>query len=500
MDGEHQLTGERGSGILLPVFSLPSRHGIGTFGRAAYAFVDFLAAAKQRWWQVLPLGCTGFGDSPYQSFSAFAGNPYFIDLDMLTDEGLLEAGQADAADWGDDPGRVDYGKLWLHRGALLRRAFERGRERDAAAVRAFREENDAWLPDYALYMALKARGGMRPWTEWDDVDIRMHDPDAVRRCAQALREEIDACVYTQYLFFKQWRALKSYANSRGVGILGDLPIYVAMDSADVWARRGDYCLDEAGRPTEVAGVPPDYFSATGQLWGNPLYDWARMRGDGYAWWLRRLDFACAQYDAVRIDHFRGFESYWAVPFGAETARDGRWAAGPGMDFIGALRRALPGAALIAEDLGTLTDGVRAMVRASGLPGMKVLEFAFAPDNAYLPHRHVANSVCYTGTHDNAPLTAWAASLGGETRDFAMRYLGAGTPQDIPGAVLRAGLGSVAGLFVAQLQDWMELGAEARVNLPGTCGGNWTWRLRAGEPGGGLAPRIASMTCLYGRAR
>ncbi|MEA4911023.1 MAG: 4-alpha-glucanotransferase [Oscillospiraceae bacterium] len=491
---------QRAGGILLPVFSLPSAHGIGSFGRAAYDFVDFLAAAGQRWWQVLPLGCTGCGDSPYQSVSAFAGSPLYIDLDLLAADGLLTAAEIAAADEDADAARVDYERLTDARGPLLRLAFARGRARDAAAVAAFAAENADWLPDFALYMALKEENGRRAWNAWPEDDLRLHESAAVARRAGALDSELDFYIYLQFLFFKQWSELKSYANRRGVRILGDLPIYVAMDSADVWARRSDFCLDAQGGPLEVAGVPPDYFSADGQLWGNPLYDWERQRRDGYAWWLRRLRFAGAMFDAVRIDHFRGFDSYWAVPASAATAREGRWREGPGLPFIEALRRELPDARLVAEDLGTLTDSVRALLRAAGYPGMKVLEFAFDPDgsSSYLPRALPENCLCYTGTHDNAPLAAWCSALDAAAEDFARRYLGIGEKEDLCAAVLQAGLASDAGLFIAQLQDWLGLGRQARINTPGTVGGNWVWRLSAGALSGALAERIARQTRAAGR--
>ena len=327
---------KRSSGILMPISSLPSPHGIGTMGKAAYAFVDFLAEARQAWWQILPVGPTSYGDSPYQSFSAYAGNPYLVDPDMLIRDGLLTEEEVSAVDWGDDPACVDYAKIYENRIPLLRLAKERGWQRDAEKVAAFAEENRGWLADYALFMALKRHFGMVAWTEWPDEDIRLRKAAAVARYTKELAEDIDLFVYIQYLFFAQWQALRAYAHEKGIGIIGDLPIYVAMDSADVWADPNSFQLDEKNVPKEVAGVPPDYFSEDGQLWGNPLYDWDAMKRDGYGWWIRRIEGASHLYDILRIDHFRGFESYWAVPYGETTAKIGRWVKGPGMDLVGVL--------------------------------------------------------------------------------------------------------------------------------------------------------------------
>ena len=345
---------KRSSGIILPLFSLSSPYGVGTMGKAARDFVDFLAEANQSWWQMLPVGPTGAGDSPYQSPSAFAGNPYFIDLDLLVADGLLAQQEIDACDWGGDPGRVDYGLLYQHRLDLLRRACERGWERDRADVQAFAKENEDWLEDYALFMAIKRHFGMSPWYEWPDEAARLHRRDALTRYACELDADVRLFTYVQYLFYQQWAALRAYAHDRGVGIFGDMPIYVALDSADVWAHPENYQLDERNNPVEVAGVPPDYFSADGQLWGNPLYDYQAMAKDGYAWWCRRVQAAGHLYDMVRIDHFRGIARYWSVPAGEKTAKSGHWVWGPGIELIDALKRANPDVRLVAEDLGTPT--------------------------------------------------------------------------------------------------------------------------------------------------
>ena len=490
---------ERSSGILMPIFSLPSPYGVGAFGRAAYEFADFLRAAGQKYWQLLPLGPTGCGDSPYQSFSTYAGNPYFIDLELLAGDGLLETRELEAVDWGGDPRRVDYGAIYEHRVAMLERAKARGWKRDAAEVRAFADENADWLPDYALFMALKRRFDMEPWSTWPE-DIRAHRPEAVGRWRKQLKDDVELFTYIQYLFFKQWRALKSYVNGLGIRVIGDLPIYVAMDSADVWAEPEMFRLDEHGVPAEVSGVPPDYFNADGQLWGNPLYDYEAMERDGFGWWIRRVGGAAKLYDVIRIDHFRGFESYWAVPYGETTARSGRWVKGPGMKLVGTLTGWFRDLAFIAEDLGYATPEVARLLADSGMPGMKVLEFAFNPNepSSYLPHNYGANCICYTGTHDNAPLAEWRATAGEAELTYAKKYLGLNDAEGFNFGVIRGGMGSVAKLFVAQMQDYLELGAGHRMNVPGTLGGNWTWRMLAGEAGEALAARIAGMTKLYGR--
>ena len=491
---------KRSSGILMPISSLPSPYGIGTMGKAAYAFVDFLAEARQAWWQILPVGPTSYGDSPYQSFSAYAGNPYLVDPDMLIRDGLLTEEEVSAVDWGDDPACVDYAKIYENRIPLLRLAKERGWQRDAEKVAAFAEENRGWLADYALFMALKRHFGMVAWTEWPDEDIRLRKAAAVARYTKELAEDIDLFVYIQYLFFAQWQALRAYAHEKGIGIIGDLPIYVAMDSADVWADPNSFQLDEKNVPKEVAGVPPDYFSEDGQLWGNPLYDWDAMKRDGYGWWIRRIEGASHLYDILRIDHFRGFESYWAVPYGETTAKIGRWVKGPGMDLVGVLTGWFPNIQFIAEDLGYLTAEVRQLLADSGLPGMKVLEFAFdsrEPSN-YLPHTYTNHCVCYAGTHDNAPLMIWKDEAAKDDIAMAVQYLGLNDGEGFHWGVLRGGMSSVADLFVAQMQDYLGLGKGSRMNVPGILGGNWQWRMLPGQITPELTARIADMTRLYGR--
>ena len=491
---------KRSCGILLSISSLPSPYGIGSLGKSAYDFVDFLVEAGQSWWQMLPVGPTSYGDSPYQSFSTFAGNPYFVDLDMLCEDGLLTKEEIESVDWGTDPLRVDYGKIYNSRFAILKKAMDRGWERDRDKVKAFESEN-FWLDDYALFMALKRRFGMKAWTEWEDEDIRLRRGDSVERYRKLLDDDVRLFIYIQYLFFEQWNKLRAYAKKKGIGIIGDMPIYVALDSADVWADPRSFQLDEKNVPKEVAGVPPDYFSADGQLWGNPLYDWDAMKRDGYGWWIRRIDGASKLYDVLRIDHFRGMESYWAIPYGETTAKNGRWVKGPGMDLVGVLTSWFRNVQFIAEDLGFLTPEVRRLLADSGLPGMKVLEFAFdsrEPSN-YLPHTYTENCVCYVGTHDNTPIVAWETEAAAEDVAFARQYLGLNEAEGFHWGILRGGLSSVATLFVAQMQDYLGLGAESRMNTPGIIGGNWQWRLGKDQITEELTKKIAEAARIYGRS-
>ena len=490
---------KRSSGILMPISSLPSPYGIGTFGKAAYDFADFLAAAGQKYWQLLPLGPTSYGDSPYQSFSTFAGNPYFIDLEALVKDKLLTKQEVEACDWGTNPRYVDYGKVYASRYPLLQKAKERGWARDLNEVRAFEKENEGWLPDYALFMALKRHFDMQSWSEWPE-DIRLHHRDAVERWRGELREDVELFTYIQFLFYKQWSELKKYINDLGIHIIGDLPIYVAMDSADVWAEPEMFRLDSHGVPTEVSGVPPDYFSEDGQLWGNPLYNYEAMEKNGFGWWIRRIGGASKLYDVIRIDHFRGFESYWAVPYGEKTARKGKWVKGPGMKLVGTLTGWFHDLEFIAEDLGFATPEVAQLLADSKLPGMKVLEFAFNPHEPsdYLPHFYKENCVCYTGTHDNAPLQEWFEEGDKKELAHAKQYLGLNEEEGFNFGVIRGGMSSVAKLFVAQMQDYLELGKYNRMNTPGVASGNWEWRMLPGEASEALAKKIANMVKIYSR--
>ena len=491
---------DRSCGTILPIYALPTAYGVGTLGREAREFVDFLSESGQTWWQMLPVGPTSYGDSPYQSPSTFAGNPYFIDLDYLVEDGLLTREEVEAVDWGDDPSKVDYALLFQRREPLLRRAFERGRNGNRRLFEEFVVENESWLADYALFMAVKRHFDLKPWIEWPDDGIRLREKDAVARYTSELADEIEFYEFEQYLFYTQWEQLKRYAHAKGIKVMGDLPIYVALDSADVWANPTMFQLDEKNVPIEVAGVPPDYFSADGQLWGNPLYDYDAMEKDGFAWWVNRIKGAANLYDSIRIDHFRGIESYWAVPYGDKTARNGRWVKGPGMKLVGTLEKAFPNVSFIAEDLGYTTPEVRQLLADSGMPGMKVLELGFDSRDVsdYLPHAYSPHCVCYTGTHDNQTLEGWKSEADAADVELATKYLGLNEGEGFSWGVIRGGMSSVAELFVAQMQDYLELGSKARTNLPGTLGGNWQWRLLPGQITPGLTKRIAAMTHMYGR--
>jgi 4-alpha-glucanotransferase len=482
----------------MPVSSLPSPYGLGVFGKAAYAFVDFLRGSGQRYWQVLPLSPTSYGDSPYQSPSAFAGNPYFIDLDLLKETGLLKAREINAVHRGEDPAKVDYNAIYKSREKILRKAFSRFD--DSSALEAFRLKNMDWLEDYALFMAIKARMKMRPWPEWPAA-LRLREAAALAEQREKLKTDIDYHIFAQYLFFKQWNALKAYANENSVLMIGDIPIYVAMDSADSWSRSEYFLLDEERQPIDVSGCPPDAFSKDGQLWGNPLYRWDVLKADGYSWWLKRLHSCLSMYDVLRIDHFRGLESYYAIPYGRKNARVGEWREGPGQDFINAINRELPEAEIIAEDLGFLTSAVRRLLRNSGYPGMKVLQFAFDANESsdYMPHNYDRRCVVYTGTHDNDTSLGWFASSRRKDVAVARRYLGIKRNAEGADAMIRAAFSSVANLAVAPMQDWLGLGGQARMNTPSTLGGdNWRWRMAENAATPELAERIFRTTRLYGR--
>lgn len=487
----------RASGILLPIFSLPSRYGIGTFGREAYAFVDALKEARQKYWQVLPLGPTSYGDSPYSSFSTFAGNPYMIDLEQLMEEKLLTRTECNAADFGEDPGHIDYGKLYTARFPLLKKAYRRSKHRETAEFLRFMAENEDWLGDYCLFMALKTRFNGAAWQNWVRA-IKSRKPEAVEKYQQELADEIDFHRFLQFYFTKQWTALKAYANQNGIQIIGDLPIYVAMDSADAWANPHLFRFSASLKPTEVAGVPPDYFSADGQLWGNPLYNWPVHKKTGYSWWLRRISYAMGLYDTLRIDHFRGFAEYWAVPFGSATARNGRWRKGPGMDLFRTLERSLGQKDIIAEDLGVQSEGSARLLEQSGFPGMCVLQFAFNQfeDSNYLPHNYRKNCVVYTGTHDNTTTLGWYDTLSHNDRLFVDQYCRSSAARPADGIIATA-FQSVARLVIIPIQDYLNLDAGARINTPSTLG-NWTWRLQKGQFGKAVQQRIAGLTRTYFR--
>ena len=488
----------RESGILMHITSLPSPYGVGTLGKEAYRFVDFLAKAGQRYWQILPVTPTGFGDSPYQSCSTFAGNPYLIDLDLLVEDGLLKKREITKIKWSEDPGRVSFGFLYQHRGAVLRLAFRRFREKEK--LEAFCHANDGWIWDFAMFMALKDAHGGKPWYQWEDP-LKFRDDAALTAAWHTYREDIDYHLFVQYLFQKQWDALRAYARQKGVQIIGDVPIYVPLDSADVWSNPHLFQLDENLDPTAVAGCPPDGFNADGQLWGNPLYRWEAHEQERFSWWVSRMGAAGQRYDVVRLDHFRGFESYWAVPYGDDTARNGRWRKGPGMAFVHAMHTCLPKVRMIAEDLGFLTKEVKDLLNGSGYPGMKVLLFAFdvREPSDYLPHTYIRHSVCYTGTHDNVTTRQWFDTAPKAAVKYARAYMNI-TPEegDVWGTI-RTAMASVSETCIIPMQDYLELGGEARMNFPGTqSAGNWTWRATKGYLSAALSKRIYRLTELYGR--
>lgn len=493
---------KRSAGVLLSVSSLPSKHGIGCFDERAYKFVDFLKKAGQTYWQILPLCPTSYGDSPYQSFSTFAGNPYFISLDELIKDGLLTENEC-GADMGNDPESVDYYKLYNTRFKLLRKAFERSSVTASKDFMEFCRENK-WLNDYALFMALKDKFGGVAFGEWSD-DIRLRDPEAMERCSAELAGDTEFYKFLQYLFYKQWNALKKYANDNGIKIIGDIPIYVAADSADVWAAPELFQLDKNGIPTAVAGCPPDGFAADGQLWGNPLYRWERHKETGYKWWISRMEHCFKLYDVVRIDHFRGFDEYYSIPYGEKTAKNGHWEKGPGLDLFKAVENALGRKEVIAEDLGFVTDSVKQLVRDCGFPNMKVLEFAFdsrdtGSRNDYLPHNYGENCVAYTGTHDNQTITSWFDTISDKERKTAREYLcDEYTPDDkLYKLFIALIMRSRADLCVIPMQDWLGLDDKNRMNTPSTVGENWKWRMKSEDMSEQLCTEMRTMTEIYGR--
>ena len=491
----------RASGILMPVFSLPSRYGIGSFSKSAYQFVDMLKKAGQKYCQILPLCPTSYGDSPYQSFSTYAGNPYFIDLDQLIEEKLLTRKECQACDFGDDPQDIDYGKLYENRFKLLRKAYERANVGEDQEFEAYRRENAWWLDDYALFMAVKDRFDGVAWNEWAE-DIRLRWSNAMDYYRRELYYEIEFYSYLQFVFMKQWKKLKNYANINGIEIIGDIPIYVAFDSADAWANPELFQFDAENLPTAVAGCPPDGFSADGQLWGNPLYRWDYHRETGFDWWIRRIAYCSELYDVVRIDHFRGFDEYYSIPYGDTTARNGHWEKGPGIALFEAAKNRLGELNIIAEDLGYITDSVKKLVADSGFPGMKVLEFAFdsREKSDYLPYTYEKNSVVYTGTHDNETIAGWYAGLDKSDLKMCTDYMNI---DRIPGKeyhwdFIRLAMLSVSDLCVIPIQDYLGLDNRARINHPSTLGTNWRWRLAKGQLSASLLKEIREMTRISGR--
>lgn len=494
----------RSSGILLPVFSLPSPHGIGCFSKEAYQWVDFLVKAGQKYWQILPLGPTSYGDSPYQSFSTYAGNPYFIDLEELIKAKYLTRAQVNACDMGDNPRDIDYGKLYENRMALLKKAYAKSKETEDAKFVQFRQENAWWLEDYGLFMAVKDIFGGVSWDQWAE-DIRYRWDNAMYYYKTNYADEIGFYEWLQYLFSEQWNKLKAYANEKGIQIIGDIPIYVAYDSADVWANPQLFQLNEERKPYSIAGCPPDGFSADGQLWGNPLYRWDYHKQTNYDWWVSRMSYCFKLYDVIRIDHFRGFDEYFSIPAEDTTARNGHWEKGPGIDLFNVIKHRLGEKAIIAEDLGYMTDTVRQLVKESGYPNMKVLEFAFDSRDSsgageYLPHNYNPNCVCYTGTHDNETIYGWLSSIKKAERKMICTYLDRpdATDEELAKGLIRMAVSSVAGMCVIPIQDYLLLDNSARINFPSTMGTNWRWRMVKEDLYKELPKEIKNLCKLYGR--
>lgn len=493
---------KRGAGILMPIFSLPSPYGIGTFGKEAYEFVDQLKRARQNYWQVLPMGPTSYGDSPYQSFSAFAGNPYFIDLDTLREEGLLTQEEIDACFWSEKPEEVKYDAVFYYRFPLLKKAYERSLHKTEKAYQDFLEQNQFWLPDYCLYMAVKKHFKDQAWLDWEE-DVRLRRPDALVRYEQELEDEINYWKFLQFKFFEQWEKLKKYAGENEVKIIGDIPIYVALDSADVWSHPELFQLDRENlTPVKVAGVPPDAFSEEGQLWGNPLYDWKWMEETGFDWWKKRMEASAGLYDVIRIDHFIGVVQYYAIPYGAENAKKGEWKKGPGKKLTDAINESVGDTKIIAEDLGIFSQDVKDLLAETGYPGMKIIEFAFSGDrfNEHLPHCYDPNSVVYGGTHDNETLAGYFKP---EKRQwwelqYIADYLGAAHQSEVVDKVFRAAYGSVASVAVFQMQDVLKLDNWARMNTPSTLGDNWKWRMKKGQFGDSQTGYLSWLVDTFGR--
>ena len=494
---------ERSSGILFHPTSLPGKYGIGTLGKEAYAFIDFLKKSRQKLWQIFPLGPTGYGDSPYQSFSSFAGNPYLIDFDLLIEAHLLSEEDLRDVFFGDNEEYIDYGAIYNQKYPLLRKAYENFKSSDNHEMKEnlehFKRENASWLNDYSLYISLKNHFNGLPWNEWAH-DIKNREHGAMEHYKNELADDIEYHNFIQFLFFKQWGDVKRYANENGIKIIGDIPIFVAADSSDAWANPEIFLFDEERKPVKVAGVPPDYFSATGQLWGNPLYNWQKLKETNYSWWVERVRANLSTCDIIRIDHFRGFEAYWAVPYGDDTAINGQWEPGPGIDLFNAIKSQLGELPIIAEDLGLMTQGVIDLREATGFPGMKILGFAFdsGEENDYLPHTYTKNCVVYTGTHDNDTLIGWFQKAKEEDRQFARDYLNSRSDDEIHWDAIRGAWSSVANMAISPVQDFLGLGSEARINTPGVAAGNWQWRLRHGVLTDELAERIAKLTRVYSR--
>ena len=492
------LHSKRKAGILMHISSLPSNYGIGTLGEEAYRFVDFLKNAKQRIWEMLPIGPTIYGDSPYQSFSTFAGNPYFIDLDFLIHEKLLTEGEVRGLFWGNDPTKVDYSLMFNQRFEVLYKAFQRFRPLNEYYL--FINMNKDWVEDYALFMALKRHFDYKPWTQWPH-DLKLHKESELKKFRISLQYEIRFFLFLEFKFQEQLRRLKDYASFKHVQLIGDVPFYPPLDSADVWANQHLFQIDSEGNLLAKAGAPPDSFNSEGQVWGNPLFNWEKMKADDYHWWVKRILVASQRFSIVRIDHFIGLESYWSIPPNENDARNGKWIKGPDRDFIHVLHKLLPFVDFIAGDLGYLSPEVKELLEYSKYPGSKILQYAFdsrEPGN-YFPHTYIPNSVCYTGMHDHNTLVGWEKEISKEDRKLAEEYLGLQPGEDLVWPMLRAGLASVSKIFIAQMQDYLELDSDARMNRPGiNDGNNWRWRCLKERINNDLAWRLQELSDMYGR--
>ena len=491
---------ERGSGVLMHISSLPGPYGIGTLGESAYKFVDFLKEAGQSYWQILPVCPTSYGDSPYQSFSTFAGNPYFIDFDLLVKDGLLSKSDYEGIDWGSNEKYVDYGLLYIKRHELFAKIQNYFEKKTPADYKAFCDKNAFWLEDFALFMAVKDAHNGVAFLEWEE-DIRMREPAAVEKWTKQCARRIEYYNMLQYLFFKQWADLRAYAAKKDIRIIGDIPIYVAADSADVWTHPENFVLDKKGVPVEVAGCPPDAFTALGQLWGNPVYNWEQHKATGYAWWKQRIKACLEIYDILRIDHFRGFESFYTIKYGMPDAKKGEWRKGPNADLFNEVKKEFGNVPIIAEDLGFMTDEVREMLKECGFPGMKVVQFAFdgSEDNGYLPDNNPVNSIVYTGTHDNETILGWTESCSETELKNALEYFKVEEKADIREAMMLSALNSKAFVCVLTMQDLIGLGHEARMNTPSTVGENWKWRATSDQINEKIAAWLKDRTMAAGRS-
>lgn len=490
---------KRSSGILLPIFSLPSNYGIGTFGKEAYKFVDFLKKAGQTYWQILPIGPIGYGDSPYSVYSIYAGNPYFIDLDLLINDGLLTHSDVKKCKVKNIT-YINYKRISKNRNEVLYKAYVKGFKKYKKTYNEFIKKNKSWVNDYALYMSLKEYFKGLPFNKWPDNKIKRREKSAINKYNKLLEDRINFYKFTQFLFFKQFNKLRKYMKKKGIKLIGDIPIYVPLDSSDVWVSPKCFKLTSAFVPKTISGVPPDFFTRDGQLWGNPIYNYSYMKKDGYKWWLNRIKAASEIYDVIRIDHFRGLESFWEVKYGSKNARHGKWTKGPGMDLLSLVKKKFKNIEFISEDLGYMTEGVEKLVKDFGFPGMKVLQFGFDSRDTsdHIPFRYERNKVCYTGTHDNSTLKGYLKNAYYKDVNVCKKYFDIKDERKFSLALIRGGMATNCVLFIAQMQDYLDLDDKARINRPGSVGENWKWRMKKNAYNNKLAVKIYKLTKLYGR--